>query len=152
VNALADLRAGRSVRGDCVAVEFSDHAVERFAERAGREQEPDQVRRELSRMLASMTVSGTRPDWLKAGTFTGSMYLLVGTDCTMPGLIRDGRFIAITTVFARAPLSDDALLEHKRANGQRGRDHKRAVRQGKKRQHGRPVGSPRRRKWAEGEG
>lgn len=106
MSALADLRRGWRLRGDGVAVQFSAHAVERFVERVRPSMDEDHVREELSRLLATATVSRTPPEWLRRepGTQTPTAYLLLGDDgeIVLPlAARRDGSLVATTAVTSK---------------------------------------------------
>jgi hypothetical protein len=69
------------VPADTVPVQFSPHCVERFPSRI-REVPEDTVRGELSRLLASATVTRAAPHWLRDRS--AAAYLRLGDDVCMP--------------------------------------------------------------------
>jgi hypothetical protein len=89
-----------SLPADSVAVNFSGHARERFAERVRDGVTRAAVRRELSLMLAAPTVTTKRPEWMLDSEHDAAAYLMLGPDVAAP-LVRhaDGELVATTVTF-----------------------------------------------------
>jgi hypothetical protein len=84
-----DLARGWNLPADQVAIEFSEHSIEQFAERV-RRLDPDGVKRELCRLLRGATVSRQAPDWVNVNHDSRpNAYLIVGSDLVLP-LYRHG--------------------------------------------------------------
>jgi hypothetical protein len=144
VSAIDDLKAGWTLRGDLVAVKFSDHLVARMSERMGREMPEETVRHELSRMLSAATVTATKPKWLETTIRSGTVaFLLLGDDAVVP-LIRGRNSELVGTTL----MTPGHLTEKKREAMSRKPPH----RSGQPRRVPRGLDRrPRRRDWGTGE-
>jgi hypothetical protein len=87
MSAVDAVLAGHPRRGDELAIEFTDHSIERFAERLGRDLDPGEVRKQRSRMLSSAIITVEKPDWVEASTHTAAYLIL--SDIVQP-LARKG--------------------------------------------------------------
>jgi hypothetical protein len=136
---LRDWRGFPSVPGDLLPVAWSEHSVEQFVARV-RELPLDDARRELSRMLATATVTKTRPEWVKDRG--AHAFMLLGEGICLP-LWRNhlGELVASTVLTTSMPASDE---DRERENAWRrsSRAGKRASRIAQKRDGHRPVHLP----------
>jgi hypothetical protein len=141
----ADLRAGWSLPGDSAAVAFSNHAVERFAERLRPGMDPDEVRRQLSGMLASAVVTTKPPEWFKPRQ-RADAYLVVA-DVVMP-LRRCAHDELIAVSAIEETTLTDASREKRSTYNRKQRSGKQAARHAKKHHdRGRPAADPQAEEW-----
>lgn len=101
MDAIEDVLAGRTIRGDNAPLEFTNHACQRYAERSGRELDPELVRKQLSQMLPTVTISAKPPSWFKpteGGAHRAVAYALLGDDVVMPVILRAGTLLATTLI------------------------------------------------------
>lgn len=102
-----------------MAIAFSQHAIARFAERL-RELPVDQATRELSRLIATATVTRKPPAWVKTNQ-TPDAYLRLGDDICMPLRAEGDELIAVTV------LDTDPHAEFKRQEINRYKSRQRAA-------------------------
>src|SRR5689334_5665245 len=106
MGAVADLKAGRALRFDTAPVEFSHHAVERFAERFRPGLSLDEVRRQLPRTLLSARAQTELPDGYHVADQTHVSGYLVAEGACFPIVIRPDGCWLLTTCLARGSDAD----------------------------------------------
>jgi hypothetical protein len=143
-----DLRVGWSLPGDTLAVGFSDHAVERFSERLRPGIDPEEVRRQLSRMLSAAVVTRRPPEWFRQPPGQhADAFLVVGPDVVMPLRRRpNGELVAATTI--GVDTVGDASRTKRSTASRKLRSSKEARRYARKHHdRGRPAADPRADEW-----
>lgn len=150
MTAIEDLQRGWTLRADALPVQFSHHLVARMSERLGRELAEATVRRELSKMLSSATVTSAAPDWYVTHSQDSARrtvgYLRFGDDAIVP-LIRGrgGEELVGTTL-----LTPDKQVSKAKAKPAPKRNFGKSSTHGVKRRKlhtGRPPDGPRQRDW-----
>ena len=148
---LRDLRRGWNLRGDSVAIQFSSHAITRFAERVRPTLDADHIREELSRLLGTATVSRTPPDWVRPGSgkITPAAYLVLGDgEICLPLVVNhgaDGEWTATTTLLPDIVEGQQRAGRNQRAQARRAG--KKASRRVQSRQGGRRQQAPSADEW-----
>jgi len=142
---LRDLRRGWNLRGDSVAVQFSEHAVTRFAERVRPTLDTDHIREELSRLLSTATVSKVPPDWVRPGSgkVTPAAYLVLGDEICLPLVVNhgaDGEWTATTTLLPDIVEGQQRATRNRRAQARRAG--KASARKARSAEGGRPRHGP----------
>jgi len=118
-DSLEGWRGFESVPGDALPIEFSPHALERWAERV-HAVDLDAARTQLCRMLSAARVTRERPSWIDAREREAPAWLLLG-DVALPLWENaQGELVAATA------LTPGGFPETHRANVNRGRQTARA--------------------------
>ncbi len=125
-DALADLKAGWSLPGDCAAIMFSDHCVQRYGERVRPTLDDDRIRAELSRLLSTARITRHKPDWLI--TDSASYYLLLTDDIAAPLYLHSDGALHVASFFYR-----EMTEGVRRSNRNRAKATKRSGKQGARR-------------------
>jgi len=147
VNATDDLKAGRTLRGDTAPINFSPHAVERFGERFRPGLDLDVVRRELSRMLPTLSVSRELPPGYDYPAKPRTLGYLVGEGAVFPlagGAPGEWRAVTCLATGSIAEAGAEKKREHRR-NYRKARAYEKKAR---KVERGRARGEPRRKGWS----
>jgi hypothetical protein len=98
MTALADIRAGWTLPADLVALKFSVHACDRYAQRIRPALDQPRVRVELSALLASARVTRERPAWLTNEEGPRASAYLVLTDDIVAPLHQHGSELIASTL------------------------------------------------------
>ena len=154
MSALSDLKRGRTLRGDQsgLGIDFSEHAVTRFAERLQRPLEEAELRRQLSCLLASARVVRRRPEWIRsvqANHPRAEGWLIVGDDLAMPLVAGKlpGELVAVTAVVPQGLAK--LTRESRNRRHAKHREWKRAKRHVEGIDRGRPMAGPDADEWAD---
>jgi hypothetical protein len=132
-----DCVKGWELPGDCAPISFSEHACRRYGERIKPALDEGAIRRELSQLLATATVTRTAPSWYRPipGKHRPVAAYLVAGSVVMPLCDDgDGELRAVTTV-APGTVSEPGL-ELRRARERRRRSGRAAARVARKRTKG----------------
>ncbi len=155
MSVLEDIRRGWRLRGDGVAVEWSPHALQRYAERIRPSMDIDRVREELCHLLSTAVVSRTPPEWLRKQeadrkdaarkTIATAYLLLADGEVCLPLVARDGEWMAVTTLLPG--MTEGRQREGRNAAKARARAGRRAARKAAGNQGGRPPRPPEASEW-----
>jgi hypothetical protein len=143
MTAISDLAAGRTLRADNCPIGFSNHAVERMAERLGRDLDPANVRKQLSQMLSGATVTKEPPPWYHTEHRQGgaAAFLCLGDDVVIPLVLHEDGELLATTVITPGILTD-SQREKRAAATTKFKAGKKASRRAQKRIRGRLRPTP----------
>jgi hypothetical protein len=144
VSTLADLRAGWTLPADCVALQFSRHARDRYAQRVRPSLQRDHIAAELSALLATARVTHKRPEWL-ASTENASAWLMLTDDIVAP-LCAHGDELIASTVVMRRMVEGKRRSDWNSAAAQK-RAGRKGARKAKKHERGRPHFGPSANEW-----
>jgi len=106
---------------DQVAVNWSDHALQRFGERCRPGLEQADVRRELSRLLASALVTRKPPAWFLSETTMACAYLTLGDEIVFPLHARPTGELVASTAIPRGMVGDQRRETRNRRRARRTR-------------------------------
>jgi hypothetical protein len=147
MTALDDLHRGRPLRGDEVPIAFHPHAVERFAERFRDGTPIDEVRRQLSLMLAGMTIVRDLPESYGVRKERREHLAFALEGAAFFPLIRQANGEWLTPTCLSPTMVTEDHLERSRGAKRSQRIRKTTAKKAAKRGRPQPNSRPRQRRW-----